>query len=358
LRHRIQPEATSFVAILVLICGLFVLSTIGKAAADRESPSAASDAAEAESGGEPNSARDAAEDQAGAGQDDTSASEDDAAVGEDQATVGQDDTAAGQDDTAVGQDDTAAGQERGQQERTLSFNFRHAPWDEVLAWFAEEADLSFALDITPTGTFNYIDRRKFTPDEALDVLNCVLLTKGYTLVRRNKMLLIIDLEDEIDAKLVRDLLVEIEPEQLDQLGEYEIGKCRFTLQRVPPEDAEKQINQLLSPVGSIVVMPKAKQLSVTETGGTLRAIREILQSLESAEKSLHTFALKNATAQEVLMIARPLLNIAEGQNSSEDGSIRVSADPLGSRVFATGSLDKVALVEQIVEQVDSDVAAA
>ena len=46
------------------------------------------------------------------------------------------------------------------------------------------------LEAPPPGTFNYRDTRSYTPAEALDVLNGVLLTKGYTLVRRGRMLVL------------------------------------------------------------------------------------------------------------------------------------------------------------------------
>jgi type II secretory pathway component GspD/PulD (secretin) len=243
-------------------------------------------------------------------------------------------------------------------EPKLQFNFRYAPWDEVLEWFAKEAGLSVVLDNKPTGTFNYIDDASYTLSETLDVLNSVLMAKGYALVRRNKMLWVIDLEDELDAQLVRDLLMEVPLAELDKRGEYELSKCRFTLSLLSPEEAESQVKQLLSPVGSLVVMPKARQIVVTETGGTLRAIRDILKSLEAslaaAGKTLHTFRLRHATAEEVLVVARPLLGIAQDASAAEDGSIRISADALGGAVFATGTPEKVALVEQIVRQVDGD----
>ena len=241
----------------------------------------------------------------------------------------------------------------------LKFNFRHAPWEDVLEWLATEAGLSFSADVIPTGTFNYLDEeRTFNTEEAIDLVNSYLLIKGYTLVRKGKMLLVIDLEEEIDAQLVRDLLTETPLSELDKRGDYEITKTRFLLDKMDAAEAEKQINQLLSPVGSIVVMPKAKQLMVTETGGTLRMMRGILETLEStaaAEESgkLHMFPLKIASADEVLMVARPLLGIPEDGSAAEDNSIRISADPLGRTVFATGTAEKIKLVEQIVESVDS-----
>ena len=246
--------------------------------------------------------------------------------------------------------------------KTLQFSFRQAPWDDVLQWLAEESDLSFSTDVIPTGTFNYIDRdQRFTPKEAIDLVNGYLLIKGYTIVRKGKMLLVIDLEDELDAQLVRDLLVETPVSKLKDRGEYEITKTRFDLNSVDAAEAEQQISQLLSPVGSVVVIPGAKQIMATETGGTLRVIQEVLASLEKsaleAEKGkLHSYLLKVATADEVLAVARPLLDIGEDDNSSEDGSIRISADPLGRTVFATGEPEKIKLVEQIVNQVDTNAA--
>jgi type II secretory pathway component GspD/PulD (secretin) len=241
----------------------------------------------------------------------------------------------------------------------IRFSFQHAPWEDVLKWLAERSNLSFSTDVVPEGTFNYIDNdRTFTTDQAIDLVNSYLLIKGYTLVRRNKMLLVLDLEDDVDKSLVRDLLTETPLDKLDQRGDYEITKTRFTLNHVDAADAEKQLAPLLSPVGSLVVIPKAKQILATETGATLRGMRDILELLEKAavtdeQKKLHAFSLKVASADEVLSIARPLLGIDEDANAAEDGSIRISADPVGRTVFATGSPDKVQLVEQIVKQVDT-----
>ncbi|MDZ4820731.1 MAG: hypothetical protein SGJ20_17330, partial [Planctomycetota bacterium] len=77
----------------------------------------------------------------------------------------------------------------------LHFSSRHQPWREVLEWFAQQADLSLVADLIPPGTFNYQDSRGYTPGEAIDLLNSVLLTKGFTLVRNNRMLMLINLAD-------------------------------------------------------------------------------------------------------------------------------------------------------------------
>ena len=87
-------------------------------------------------------------------------------------------------------------------QRTLRFNFRFQLWTDVLEWFAEEAGLSLVMNVPPPGTFNYSDAKQYTPEEAIDVLNSVLLTHGFTLIRRDKMLIVQDLSQGIPDGLI------------------------------------------------------------------------------------------------------------------------------------------------------------
>ena len=56
----------------------------------------------------------------------------------------------------------------------LQFSFRYAPWQDVLDWFATQAGLSLHADTAPPGTFNYTDSRRYSPSEAIDVINSIL----------------------------------------------------------------------------------------------------------------------------------------------------------------------------------------
>ena len=90
----------------------------------------------------------------------------------------------------------------GAAEPKLRFSFRFQRWSDVLEWFAEQANLSLVIDAPPPGTFNYSDNRDYTVSEALDLLNGVLLTKGYTLIRRDRMLTVVNLADGVPEALV------------------------------------------------------------------------------------------------------------------------------------------------------------
>ena len=239
----------------------------------------------------------------------------------------------------------------------LTINFQAAPWQQVLKWLAEEADLSLQVDTFPTGTFTYKDvYRTYTVSQAMDICNSVLLNKGYTLVRRERLLIVVDLEQDVSAEVVRELAELVPAEELASRGEYELLKSLFLISRMSTEEAESEIKKLLGPQGSVVAFPVSGQLLVTETAGKLRTIQAMLKRVEDPAtargSSIVSIPLKNISAEEVLTVARPLLGLAEGANTSE--KISVSTDTFGTLLFATGSADNIQKLKDLAEQLDKE----
>ncbi|MFO0871142.1 MAG: secretin N-terminal domain-containing protein [Pirellulales bacterium] len=237
-------------------------------------------------------------------------------------------------------------------EKKLKFNFRFAPWKEVLDWFATQADLSLILDAPPPGTFNYTDSRTYTPEEAIDLINGVLLTKGYVLVRRERLVLLLNLEDELPDPLVEL----VTPEQLDQRGRFELVRCLFPIKKLTPEDAEKEISKLIGPQGKVMTLAQSRQLLIRETAGRLRVIRDLIAAVEDPDANrndkLTVIQLKHMTTDELLAAARPLLGIPENINSMPDGTLRISPDAAGSRLLVSGKSEWVAKLEEIATLLD------
>ncbi|MEX0791837.1 MAG: secretin N-terminal domain-containing protein [Pirellulaceae bacterium] len=232
----------------------------------------------------------------------------------------------------------------------IKFNFRYHPWRDVLDWFAEQADLSLVMDAPPSGTFNYIDGKLYTPTEALDVLNSVLLTKGYTLVRRGQMLMVVNLEDGIPPTWVEKVPLE----KLDDRAEYELISVMFDLRRMTPEEARTEISQLLGPQGSVTTLSKSQQLLITETAGRLRTIRDVIDAVENPSGgNLTSYRLEHLSAMEALPIIRSLMGMAEEENVTPDGSLRIATDTLGMRLFVTGKKDAIQEFEDILKKVDT-----
>lgn len=235
-------------------------------------------------------------------------------------------------------------------EEKLRFNFASTPWQDVLDWFAEEADLSLAVETLPLGTFTYRDNRSYTIDEAIDLVNSYLLTKGFTLVRRDRILLVIDLENPVPDELV----TLVTTEELDKRGRFELVKCLFPLARMSAEDAAAMVEEYLGPQGQVIPFPKARQILVQETGGKLRTIRDMIARVEDPNgggvETVVEISLKYTSADEVLSIARPLLGLEEAANTSEE--ISMSVDLLGTRIFATGNAEKLQLLRELVPKID------
>lgn len=275
----------------------------------------------------------------------------DSAAGND-ATASDSKASDGTESGAMNQEPPAA---RTKPSDELTINFQAAPWQQVLKWLADQADLSLQVDTFPTGTFTYRDPyRTYSVAQTMDICNSVLLNKGYTLVRRQRLLIVVDLEQEISADVVRELAELVAPEELESRGEYELLKTLFIVSRMSPEEAEKEINKLLGPQGSVVSFPTSGQLLVTETAGKLRTIQEMIKRTEDPNtargSTITTVPLKNISAEEVLMVARPLLGLKEGENVSE--KLSVSTDTFGTTIFATGSMDNVQKLKDLAEQLD------
>src|SRR4029077_19896157 len=88
--------------------------------------------------------------------------------------------------------------------KRLSFKFQMAPWSLVLKRFAQGADLTLDMveSDTPPGTFSYLDGKKYTTAEALDLINGYLLKRGHLLIRRDKFLVCWNIDNAIPPNLI------------------------------------------------------------------------------------------------------------------------------------------------------------
>ncbi len=199
-------------------------------------------------------------------------------------------------------------------EGELRFNFSGTSWPDVLEWFADQADLALQLDQVPIGSFTFADpTRSYSISEALDVINLALMKRGYSLVRRGRMLQVIDLELENADKLISELAELVRPEQLEERGKSDIVSCVFPLGSLTPTAAKEELALMIGPWGRVIVLDSARQVKVTETASKLIAIRDLLESASMADTSVVEIVLKNRGADEILEIARPLLGLEVGR---------------------------------------------
>ena len=226
----------------------------------------------------------------------------------------------------------------------LHFNFSGAGWRDVLTWIADQADLALQLDTIPAGTFTYSDpTRGYNVSEGMDVVNLALMKRGYTLVRRGRVLELIDLEVENAEELISEIAELVRPEDLDSRGRSDILSCVFPLGSMTPDQAREELSLMKGPWGRVVVLESARQVKVTETASKLIAIRDTLANASEVSTSVIEIALQNRGADELLELARPLLGLEPGANSGED--IRISIGLYGDKIYATGMPSKTGLLK-------------
>jgi type II secretory pathway component GspD/PulD (secretin) len=242
----------------------------------------------------------------------------------------------------------------------LRFNFRFAPCKDVIDFFARQADLSLVTDDYPPGTINYTDSKSYTVEQGLDVLNSILATKGYQLVRRERMLRLFN----VDQGPIPPIFVEtIDQADLEKRGRFEFVSVVFQLSRMSPEEAEAEANKLKGPQGSVTVLSKARQIKVSDIGENLRAVKRMIDLVEKpdapkGDERTVVIRLKNVLPAEFMTMARQLLRIPEGQFSNPDGSLRIAIDDLGSRIIVSGKTAMIEQVQDIVKLVDEETTGA
>jgi type II secretory pathway component GspD/PulD (secretin) len=157
----------------------------------------------------------------------------------------------------------------------LQFSFYKQKWSEVLVWFAQQADLSLVMDREPPGLFTYNDTREFSPAEAIDLLNSVLISKNFTLLRRGRMLVVVDTTDGIPY----DLVQQVPLDKLSEYGRFEILTVEFALEGRPIETVVDAVKPLVGNHGQVIPLAAAGKLLVTETAGRLQAISAVVASV-------------------------------------------------------------------------------
>ena len=159
--------------------------------------------------------------------------------------------------------------------KKLMFQFREVKWDDVLHWFAEQQDLTLVMDRTPPGAFTYSDSRTYSPSEGIDLINSVLMTRNFALMRRNKMLVVVELSDSLPLELIP----RIKLDELATRGRFELVSIAFPLGGRPIDTVLGEVKPYLSSFGRAIPLAQGTQLLVVENAGKMLTINELIASV-------------------------------------------------------------------------------
>ncbi|MDR1959033.1 MAG: hypothetical protein LBQ54_08325 [Planctomycetaceae bacterium] len=166
-------------------------------------------------------------------------------------------------------------------EKTIRFIFKYQNWEDVLNWFADQVGMQLIMDAPPPGTLNYTDANEYTPTEALDKINGILQTKGFTLLRNDKMLILFDLRRN-GGRIPPQYVPKIRPEDLPDRGTFEYVCVTFRLGRRDRAVVTEAFKPFEGIYCQTVPLP-GNALLITDTAGTLKVIDKVITAIPEPE---------------------------------------------------------------------------
>ncbi|MEO2034894.1 MAG: secretin N-terminal domain-containing protein [Planctomycetaceae bacterium] len=194
-------------------------------------------------------------------------------------------------------------------DRAVQFSFHNQPWKNVLQWIADSSKLSLDWQELPGDALNLTTTRSYELDEARDLLNRHLLSRGYTMLLHGEILSVVKLSD-----LKSSLVPRVTPEQLDGMQDHTIAKVSFNLDWLIAEEAAEELKPMLTDAGRISKLSRTNRLEVIDTAVSLRDIWHILNAEQSdagQEQLVKTFLLKHRRASDVIGLLRSLLGLED-----------------------------------------------
>lgn len=199
-------------------------------------------------------------------------------------------------------------------EGKIKFSFKGQPWPTVLEWLADVSNMSLEWEEAPAGYLDFTTRGEYTPEQIRDLLNSVLLNKGFTLLRNGEVLIVANVR-----RLDPGLVPRLRPDELEDRGTFELARVFFDLDWLVAEEAAKEVTPLVNSFGKVTPLKATNRLDVLDTVGNLRRIRDLLleeQSSSGQQRLVREFKLRYTRAEEVLDTLNTLLGIEPKQQGA------------------------------------------
>ncbi len=257
----------------------------------------------------------------------------------------------------------------------IRFQFDGIPYDDVIRRFAQMAGKPILGEYHVEGTLTFFDPQPYTFDEAFDTLNLLLAMRGYTAVDTPRFLRVVPIKEAMKAplRIVKGW------DEADKLRPGQLMTMMLPLKFISAEDAVRVLMPVVSTYGTVAPLGRGRGIIITDRLENMKRIRVILDELDtgtlSSESVLKTYRLKHASAQSIVGIINTLFPVARtaaqpkyirdkagkwvrnpnyGQkpDPSELG-VKAIPDQRTNTLFLSGSGEKIALAEQIIEQLDA-----
>lgn len=246
---------------------------------------------------------------------------------------------------------------------TIGFNFKDAPIDRVLDFFAREAKLPIIFEApVPQGAITFVSVEKYTFEEALSILNLNLARFGVLLRVDGRYLYLATLQDSM-----RRPVQVATPEEVARFAPETILTVNIPLDNARVEQVADQVKAMIGPFGGVLAVPNQNMLIVVESAAQIQRIRKVVDSIDAVQavdSAFKIFPLQHAEPDAVLAALKGLLG--ERQRTvivDKDGKSRVveevavtgvnmTADPRTNSIIAVGAQSRIDTARELIGLLD------
>ncbi len=199
----------------------------------------------------------------------------------------------------------------------IILNFQGASMNDVLNYLSEAAGFVIVQEAPVSGTVNVMSRQAITAEEAVDLVNTVLIEKGFIAIRNGRILKIVRRE----GAQKRDLPVQTgsDPDKIPrndgmvtQILPLRFGEAAKLVENLRP---------LLPDNATISANESSNSILMTDTQTNIRRMAEIIRAIDTSVASIstiHVYPLQYANAKELATVITQLF--ANNTTSGASGS--------------------------------------
>ncbi len=205
----------------------------------------------------------------------------------------------------------------------VHFQFRGQKWPDVLDWYAEIAGVSIDWQELPGDYLNISTQRGYTVAELGELLNRLLLARGFTMLPQGEFVNIVKCEDLTTAMVPR-----AQRKDLDRLSQYDFVRVLFEMDWMLASEAVTELEPLLSKNGKLLPLKATNRIEAMDAVGNLREIDQLLTEEQRSEggtsRLVREFVLQHVRADDVreslaqfLGISTNTMPTARGMSASQ-----------------------------------------
>ncbi|MCA9298754.1 MAG: hypothetical protein KDA28_06790, partial [Phycisphaerales bacterium] len=245
----------------------------------------------------------------------------------------------------------------------ISFNFKDAPFDQVLNYFQREAGVPIIPEApVPAGAMTFISAKAYDFNEALTIFNKFLNPHGVVLMLEGDYLYLKSL-----AGAVRTAQEVYEDSVPPGVSPEKIVTVAIPLEFTPANVVAEKVKPFVGEYGNVTSVENQNLLIVVETVAQCDRIKEIVTLIDRklVDSEIRLFPLQHGKADEIQNALKQLLQVRQetividknGARTKVDDvnleGVNFYADARTNSILAVGPKARVDTIEELIRMLDT-----